>query len=319
MSDSDREDTSAKFVNTAITLSDLRKHDATWTQVDARQQQYLRMCLLRFPSFAKMPYAESKEDPAKYTERFLQQPGAYGFTLEFSPELFCELAYEGFLSTSTEVPSDGDPIQVMLPWIDPIRNTLDFSDTHLPRQVRKKAKGYSMTVDTALDDVILGCVRMHGEAWLFRGLRWLLRKLFKEGYQGTRDIQVGVHTFELWEGGELVAGELGYTVGSVYTSMTGFRNAGTKGAGAVQLALTSALLEKMGYAWWDLGMVLKYKAKLGAKVVSRADFVERLRACRDKRTTFAHDRVSGQELLHRLQGIIGQGVKIGEVHEHIGT
>lgn len=165
-----------------------------------------------------------------------------------------------------------------------------------------------MTVDTAYDEVMLGCIHQHGEGWLYRGLRWLLRKLFREGYRGKQNIHVGVHSFELWDSdGKLVAGDLGYTVGGVYTSMTGFRTHLSKGAGDVQLVLTSALLHKMGYAWWDLGMVMKYKAGLGARVITREDFVRRLHKDRDTPVKFRHDRVGGKVLLGLLQAAKSSG------------
>ncbi len=71
-----------------------------------------------------------------------------------------------------------------------------------------------------------------------------------------------------------VAGDLGYTVGACYTSMTGFRRAATHGCGTVQLVCTYALLRRCGFAFWDLGMVMKYKEQLGARVVTRREFVE---------------------------------------------
>ena len=83
--------------------------------------------------------------------------------------------------------------------------------------MRKQAKHYTMTTDAAYDDVMLGCIHQHGEAWLYRGVRWLLRRLFREGYTGGANgagtggkLNVGVHSFELWDrDGQLVAGDLG--------------------------------------------------------------------------------------------------------------
>merc|ERR1719464_2573112 len=102
-----------------------------------------------------------------------------------------------------------------------------------------------------------------------------------------------MHSFELWDAeGRLVAGDVGYVVGGVYCSMTGFRAQHTQGAGEVQLVLTAALLHKMGFDWLDFGQVLRYKERLGARVVGRLAYLERLWASRDKRTVFGHPRIA---------------------------
>ena len=52
-----------------------------------------------------------------FTCRFLAQPESFGWSLDFSPNFLCELAYEGFVVTSLEMPFDGRQlIQVLLPW-----------------------------------------------------------------------------------------------------------------------------------------------------------------------------------------------------------
>lgn len=306
---SGREDTSAKFVSTSVTLADLRKDDESWAPLrGSAKLRYQAILRQQISFFADKPFIDAGHDDIReYTGAFLAHPGDYGWTLDFEPNFFCELAYEGFLSTSLEIRAGPDfMLQVMLPWIAQKRSSLDFVDIHISHQVRKRAKRYTMTVDTAYDEVMLGCIHQHGEGWLYRGLRWLLRRLFKESYSGSRDIQVGVHSFELWDAdGRLVAGDLGYTVGGVYTSMTGFRLKESQGAGDVQLVLTAGLLQKMGYLWWDLGMVMRYKAGLGARVITRDAFVTRLRRDRDKRVQFEHARIGGQELLGYLQRAIG--------------
>jgi Leu/Phe-tRNA-protein transferase len=70
----------------------------------------------------------------------------------------------------------------------------------------------------------------------------------------------------------LVAGELGYTVGAVYTSLTGF--ARESGAGSVQLAALGRWLQQSKFRLWDLGMEMEYKADMGAVLVPRHRFVQ---------------------------------------------
>jgi hypothetical protein len=77
---------------------------------------------------------------------------------------------------------------------------------------------------------------------------------------------------------ELVAGELGYTVGSIYTSLTGFSSEDS--AGSVQLAALGCLLQRSGFETWDLGMVMDYKTRLGAEIMERDDFVRLVQSVR---------------------------------------
>jgi leucyl/phenylalanyl-tRNA--protein transferase len=84
---------------------------------------------------------------------------------------------------------------------------------------------------------------------------------------------------ELYRGDALVAGEIGVFVGGVYTSLTGFKT--ESGSGTVQLAAAGRYLEAVGASLWDLGMPLDYKATLGARNVSRAEFLALFRHSRE--------------------------------------
>ena len=80
-----------------------------------------------------------------------------------------------------------------------------------------------------------------------------------------------------------MAGEVGCVVGRVYTSFTGFFDKKRhSAAGTVQMCLTGRLLERAGFAFWDLGQDLEYKLGLGAKAAPRAEF---LALCRGARGT----------------------------------
>jgi leucyl/phenylalanyl-tRNA--protein transferase len=83
---------------------------------------------------------------------------------------------------------------------------------------------------------------------------------------------VAAHSVELYDGDELVAGEIGYTCGAAYTSMSGFHL--RSGSGSVQLAALGVLLQRAGFAFWDLGMPMEYKQALGARVVPRETFFD---------------------------------------------
>lgn len=95
-----------------------------------------------------------------------------------------------------------------------------------------------------------------------------------------------IHSIELWaEGGRLVAGELGYACGSMYTSLTGFNR--EPGTGKVQMLALGGLLVRGGFKCWDLGMGMDYKAALGTSMIDRAEFVALQRSLCDDAATKA--------------------------------
>ncbi|KNC80673.1 hypothetical protein SARC_06987 [Sphaeroforma arctica JP610] len=97
----------------------------------------------------------------------------------------------------------------------------------------------------------------------------------------SRD-KIRVRTIELWDknGEHLVAGEIGYTLGRTYTSLSGFTC--ESGSGTVQCIALGRLLERCGYTYWDLGMSMAYKLSMGAKNLPRLKFLDRLAEERDK-------------------------------------
>ena len=81
---------------------------------------------------------------------------------------------------------------------------------------------------------------------------------------------------------QLIAAEIGFSIGKVYTSLSGWsdRESGT-GAGWTQLVLLGHWLQQRGYAFWSLGHcyspAMDYKRQLGQRVYPRHDFLALLR------------------------------------------
>lgn len=105
------------------------------------------------------------------------------------------------------------------------------------------------------------------------------------------NINFTLHTIELYDGpivGQeagsatrpgLIAGEIGFSIGRVYTSMSGFYD--VPNSGTVQLACLGKWLERAGYAFWSLGHCyspqMDYKRQLGHRIWPRDDFLRKLR------------------------------------------
>lgn len=177
-------------------------------------------------------------------------------------------------SRSTSVSSSPPTLYYLLPKLHQRRAALHPAQLHISRQARKKAKTFWISMDTNFQGVLEGCLRQHGVNWLHPPVQ----KAFKH-LSGAELSGVKLHSIEVWTAdGRLVAGELGSTVGAVYTSLTGFHEVDS--AGTVQLSTLGRLLQQRGYTLWDLGMEMDYKRSIGAVIFSRPQFVRMFRTSR---------------------------------------
>lgn len=219
--------------------------------------------------------------------------GDFCWASSFRPDFIAALMSHGFLTMATDTGNfrKDAGLAVMLPKLHQERCVLRFADMRVQRGTRKKAKHFKLTTNTAFDGVVTGLREQHGpECWFYAPLVQALRTILEN--PGDYDqwetcvssdstlspvavrVPVRVHSFEIWDAvtGDLAAGEIGCSVGSVYTSMSGFSRASS--AGSVQMAATAALLVRRGCTLWDLGMELKYKIEMGAKSIPRRKFLD---------------------------------------------
>jgi Leu/Phe-tRNA-protein transferase len=223
--------------------------------------------------------------------------------LDFSPPFIARLMAAGFLVMS-EIPGDEvDGRAILIPEMHLSRSVLFFENLHESRTVRRlipryelKAEGLDResgagTRQGALFDVVLErCARVHGEGWLTPALRRSFHALARaqsakpaapprDRPPGFRRGSPRMTAFGLYREGRLVAGEFGTVSGRVYTSYSGYKDEDS--AGTAQLVLAGRRLRDSGFAFWDLGMLLPYKERLGAQAMDRGEFLDRFREAQD--------------------------------------
>jgi Leu/Phe-tRNA-protein transferase len=222
---------------------------------------------------------------------------------DFAPDFVTALMATGFLVMSMKLDADtavntaagaddnaakaGSPAYLLLPKLHLERSIIFFEDFHEPRSARRLIPRYELrtamqpdTGDSGLFDTVMErCAAVHGEDWLTPPLQKSFRQIRADisiHAAGTGPLkQVRPAAFGLYREGKLAAGEFGIIAGRVYTSYSGYYDEDS--AGTVQLILTGRFLQEAGFAFWDLGMPLEYKTRLGARSVDREEFLELFR------------------------------------------
>lgn len=180
-------------------------------------------------------------------------------------------ALAGFMPMSVRVSTGTGCMILFSPKLHLERCLIDPAHVKPTRSAVRAADPYRVSLNTSFRSVLDQCVKAHGDGWLTTPLTDAFASLAASSATGSvRWISV-----ELYRNGGLVAGEFGYLVGSCYASLSGFTT--ESGAGTVQLYALAAILAREGVQLWDLGMEMPYKLALGARPVTRSEFLPRLR------------------------------------------
>ena len=196
----------------------------------------------------------------------------YYWTKLWDENLYIQLAKKGFISTSYDTKDS----LLLLPELQYDYAILDFDKLHISKKVKKLIEKNDATLNfnTKFDEVLKNLQKQHKYNWLKDDYAQLMKKLFKNKYENFKLISVELLSNEQ----ELIAGEIGYIIGTTYTSLSGFSSKSKihNNYGKLQLTLLAKYLQNKGFSFWNLGHPhMTYKQKLGALTYTREDFLKR--------------------------------------------
>ncbi|MDR3131162.1 MAG: GNAT family N-acetyltransferase [Treponema sp.] len=232
--------------------------------------------LIRFNQLGQI-FITPEDDPDWIVDAMLEigYDMEFCYALDFAPPFITALMRAGFLVMSAAIePARGPDGEIhrwlLLPKLHIKRSVLFWENLHETGTVKRLLKGYELRRDIDFDIIMDHCVHIHGDDWITPPLQKAIKAIRRSGSGLVRPISFGVYL-----DGQLTAGEFGVVTGKVYTSYSGYREKDS--AGTVQMALTGRYLRDAGFAFWDLGMPMRYKDRLGARNISPGVFVDLFR------------------------------------------
>ena len=199
----------------------------------------------------------------------------YYISDDLSAEFYTLQAISGFITTSINLENKF----YLVPEIQFEYAILDFENLHISKKVKKllNKNDFIFSINTNMKEVIKNIQTHHKSNWLTNEYYEILEKV-KEYKNPNIDFEL--LSIELWDKSKtiLIAGEIGYKIGSVYTSLTGFclKDKKYNNFGKLQMVLLSLYLEKNNFSFWNLGHpYMQYKFDLGAITDKREAFLKR--------------------------------------------
>ncbi|MBB6051320.1 leucyl/phenylalanyl-tRNA--protein transferase [Armatimonas rosea] len=160
-------------------------------------------------------------------------------------------------------------------WFNPDpRAVLDFDDLHIPERLARRRKKLPLhfTVDTAFATIIASCrtAPRPGQEGT-----WITPKMVA-AFLALHEVG-DAHSVEAWDTeGNLVAGLYGVTAGGVFSGESMFHT--VSDASKLCVLFLVEYLKERGATWIDIQTMTPHFEMLGAKEISRDDYLARLAA-----------------------------------------
>lgn len=165
-------------------------------------------------------------------------------------------------------------------WSPEPRGIFELDRFHVPQSLAKfmRREPFEISHDQAFAEVMVGCARPapgRGETWVTAEFIAAYQRLHAQGH---------AHSIECWQGGELVGGIYGVSVGGLFAGESMFHRA--TNASKVALCELVAHLRARGFALFDIQMVTPATRQFDAVEIPRADYLRRLRAAVEMNCAF---------------------------------
>jgi leucyl/phenylalanyl-tRNA--protein transferase len=211
-----------------------------------------------------IPWLESG-DPFPPVEEALQDPNGL---LAAGDELTTRRLLQAYERGIFPWFGEGDPV---LWWSPDPRMVLATDAMRVTRSLRKtiRAGRFRVTADTAFPSVIAACAEPRPD----QDGTWITGAVF-DAYCALAAMGVA-HSIEAWEGDTLVGGLYGVALGRMFFGESMF--ARRSDASKVALVHLVRQLRRWGFPLIDCQMSTSHLASLGARTVSRAEFLSVVR------------------------------------------
>jgi hypothetical protein len=202
---------------------------------------------------------------------------------DFSVDFYVTQAVNGFIAVAYKDEYILPQLQTsycILDW-----DSLEGHNNRLLRKLRNDPKysNLKISINEGPHSVVEWIHEHHGhKSWLSVKYRNLLYELFSLGtIQHDDGIDFTMITVSVHDGTErILAGEIGYVIGSVYTCITGYSDRQIAGVGTLQILATSKILKKLNFDFLNFGQppqngLMVYKEQIGGREVPRGEFLAR--------------------------------------------
>jgi leucyl/phenylalanyl-tRNA--protein transferase len=165
-------------------------------------------------------------------------------------------------------PIDGLPL---LPWFCPKRRAVvEFEELHIPRSLARARRKlpFRFSIDEAFEAVIGHCAtvpRADQGTWISQEVITGYAALHRHGH---------AHSVEVWEGEELVGGVYGVEADGYFSAESMFHTRSY--ASKLALLFLFDHMKSRGAYWCDIQVLTPHMIGLGAKEISRKEFLQRI-------------------------------------------